>query len=473
MKIYFWLSIIIISLVGCKADTKEDDGDLAFFGGEIINPNTNFVVISKADSVLDTILLDNTNRFLYKLKHLKPGLYTFKHGSEKQIVFLEPEDSIIFRLNTLEFDESLVYTGKGAKKNNYLINEFLENELEEPEIFKYCQLDPKAFEQKLDSVGAIKIKKLRSFIKKNETSALFNKIAQANIDYKYYASKEIYPFVHYGENKHNIINSLPEDFYGYRKNIDYNDDFLKDYFNYNAFLRSNFNNLALKQHFKHTKDCQVKRSSVCYNLDRLSIIDSLVINETIKNDLLYRNTMMFLAKNKNVDSNDVIVNSFLNKSTDIKDKNSVTDYAKSLTKLKPGENFPNIEVLNFQNNEFNSRALINAPTAICFWSHSFYKHFKDSHIKIAELKIKYPEINFIIINIDDHNTGKWVSTLKKNRYPLINEYQFKNPEASRHLLAIHPMTKVIVINKHNKIINNNANIFAIDFEQDLLGLINQ
>jgi hypothetical protein len=473
MKLYFWFLIIVISLVSCKTDPKQNDGDVAYLGGEIINPATNFVIISKAENVLDTILLDKSGRFLYKIKHLESGLFTFRHGSELQMVLLEPKDSIIFRLNTLEFDESLVYTGEGAKKNNYLINEFLRNEIEEPEIFKYCQLEPVAFEHKLDSVRAHKTEIIQNFIKKYETSALFNKIAQSNIDYKYYASKEIYPFVHYGEDKHNIINTLPKDFYSYRKNIDYNDDFLKDHFNYNAFLRSNFNNLALKEHFKHTKECHVKRASVCYNLDRLKIIDSLVTNKTIKNDLLYHNTMSFLAKNQNLDSNDVIVKSYLSKSTDEKGKIKVTDYIKSLTNLKPGEDFPNIEIVNYQNTVFTSNHLIKAPTAICFWSHSFYEHFKKSHNKINELKTKYPEINFLIINIDDFGKDTWVSTLEKNKFPVKNEYQFKNPEASRHLLAIHPMTKVIMINKHNKIVNNNANIFAIDFEQELLGLINQ
>ena len=473
MKLHFCFFIIIISLISCKNDTNQNDGDVAYIGGEIINPSTNFVILSKAEKVLDTILLDNSSRFLYKIKYLESGLYTFRHGSEIQMMFLEPNDSIIFRLNTLEFDESLVFTGKGAKKNNYLINEFLENEIEEPEIFKYCQLEPLEFEHKLDSIRANKTQKLQNFIKKYETSTLFNKIAQSNIDYKYYASKEIYPFMHYGEEKHNIINTLPENFYSYRKNINYNDAFLKDYFNYNAFLRSNFNNLALKEHFKHTKECQVKRVSVCYNLDRLKIIDSLVTNKTIKNDLLYHNTMVFLAKNQNLDSNDVIVKSFLGKSTNDKDKMLVTDYIKSLTKLKPGEDFPNIEIVNYQNTSVNSNSLINAPTAICFWSHSFYEHFKKSHNKIKELKTKYPEINFLIINIDDYGKNNWVSTLEKNKYPVTNEYQFKNPEASRHLLAIHPMTKVIMINKHNKIVNNNANIFAISFEQELLGLINQ
>jgi hypothetical protein len=473
MKLYISILILIISVASCKTDSKHEDGDVAFLGGEIINPNTNFVVISKSNQVLDTIILDKTNRFLHKIKHLQPGLYQFKHGSEIQVVFLEPKDSIIFRLNTLEFDESLVYTGEGAKKNNYLINEFLENEIEEKGVFKYCQLEPIAFEKKIDSIRSVKNNKLKSFSNKHDASTLFHKIAKSNIDYKYYASKEIYPFVHYGENKHNILTSLPKNFYSYRKNIDYNDDFLKDYFNYNAFLRSNFNNLALKEHFVHTKDSHVKRSSVCYNLDRLNLIDSLVTNTAIKNDLLYHYTISFLSKNPYVKNNHTILKSFLSKSSDDKNKTMMTQYAKSLDNLKPGDDFPDFQVVNYQNTEFNSKDLIIKPTAICFWSHTFLDHFKKSHVKINELKTKYPEINFIIINVDDYNTNTWISTLENNRFSINNEYQFRNPEASRHQLAVHPMTKVIMVNKKNKIVNSNANIFSLRFEQELLGLINQ
>ena len=67
-----------------------------------------YYVISKSDSVLDTVKLDDHNRFAYKINDLQPGFYTFRHGSEIQKVLLEPNDSIMFRLNTYDFDESLV-----------------------------------------------------------------------------------------------------------------------------------------------------------------------------------------------------------------------------------------------------------------------------------------------------------------------------------------------------------------------------
>ena len=48
-------------------------------------------------------------------------------------------------------------------------------------------------------------------------------------------------------------------------------------------------------------------------------------------------------------------------------------------------------------------SLINKPTVIHFWSREYKSHFKESHIKIKELKDKYPEINFISINVDQPN----------------------------------------------------------------------
>ena len=40
----------------------------------------------------------------------------------------------MLRLNTFDFDESLVYTGKGAKENNFLMDIYLLNEEEDEKI---------------------------------------------------------------------------------------------------------------------------------------------------------------------------------------------------------------------------------------------------------------------------------------------------------------------------------------------------
>ena len=106
--------LVLITLFSCnKSNTIED---ATYFGGEIINPKNDFVLIYKDKILIDSVILDQNNRFLYKFKNFTPGLYHFNH-EEYQYVFIEPKDSILFRLNTIDFDESLTFSGKGADKN--------------------------------------------------------------------------------------------------------------------------------------------------------------------------------------------------------------------------------------------------------------------------------------------------------------------------------------------------------------------
>ncbi|MDO7171142.1 TlpA family protein disulfide reductase [Mariniflexile sp. AS56] len=473
MKLHYLSLLIILTLFNCKKDGNNSEDNYAYLGGEIMNPNSDFIILSKADVVIDTIHLDKKNRFLYKVNNLKDGLYTFYHGGEIQMILLEPEDSLLLRLNTLEFDESLVFTGKGDKKNNYLINEFLENEIQEQKIFKFCQLKPHVYENRVDSLKAFKLNKLKTFQTKYKQSPLFEKIAQANIDYSYYSSKEVYPFVHFGHNKTEILKSLPSNFYDYRKSINYNDDFYKEHHHYNTFLRYTVNNLALKNHLNHSTDDDFKRSSSCYNLDRLKLIDSLITNKTIKNELLYYFTTTYLSKSIDTENNNTIIESYLSKSTDDVAKAEIKRLAVSINNLKEGSSFPNIKIVDYSNAEFDINSLIKTPTVISFWSNTYYNHFKESHYKLNELKVKYPEVRFIVINIDDFGSDRPKTSLKENRFKFKDEYQFKNPQESKETLAIQPMTKTIVIDKHQKIVYSNTNIFSGGFEEQLLGAINR
>ncbi|GAA4882226.1 thioredoxin family protein [Flaviramulus aquimarinus] len=474
MKLYFtFILILIIFFFGCKKDSNETAIDYAYIGGKIINPNTNYVVLFKNKTILDTIRLDGRNRFLFKINSLQEGLYTFRHGEEYQMILLEPKDSVLFRLNTLDFDESLVFTGIGDKKNNYLINQFLENEKEEKYNIKLCQLNPIDFQKHVDSIRYSKIKTLERFKKKYEPSNLFEKYARANIDYRYYSSKEVYPFWHYGKNKIAILESLPDNFYDYRKDINYNDESLSHYFNYSTFLRHNFSNLALESHDKHSDNKLFNRWDLCYNLDRLKLIDSLVTNTSIKDELLYHFTISYISKSKNEKKCNKMLKSYLSKSQNKAHKRMIALYAKSVNNLKEGSKLPLINLINYNASEIEINSVINSPTVISFWSQKYYDHFKESHYKLKELKVKYPEIKFITINIDKYGLENSKKMLLGHGFDSTNEYQFKNPAKTFEILAIHPMTKTIIIDKNKRIVNSNTNLFSIYFEEQLLGLINR
>ena len=474
MKQYYLIFLFLFTLIACQKNVTSVEEDYAYFGGEIINPNSNFVVLSKSEKAIDTIYLDDKNRFLYKIEDLTTGFYSFFHGGEYQIVLLEPRDSIMFRLNTMDFDESLVFTGQGAKKNNYLINMFIDSEAEYENVLKFSQLSPLEFEEKLHSLRDEKLEKLEKFYAKNGTSQVFYKVALDNINYNYYASKEIYPFAYYGHNELKNLESLPEHFYDYRKNIDYNDTLIKDYYPYNAFLRYHFDNLALAEHFKHSDDKYFKRNSLCYNLDKIKLIDSLTTDVDIKNRLLFHYAIRYVNSSENVESCDKILKEFLSRSTSETNNEHLAHLTKSLKKLKPGYEFPDIKLIDFNNSEFATSTIFKGkPTVVYFWTYAWKGHFIESHNKVNELKEKYPEMNFVGININVDETKNWKNALKQYNFPFENEYQFANPEDAKEAMALNSINKVMVVDSKGKIAISNGNMFNLNFEEQLLGLINK
>ncbi len=69
---YLSLILSLFLLVGCEDDTTTKS-DFAYLGGEIINPNDSYVIIYNANSIVDTVQLDNNNRFLYKIEKVCKG----------------------------------------------------------------------------------------------------------------------------------------------------------------------------------------------------------------------------------------------------------------------------------------------------------------------------------------------------------------------------------------------------------------
>ncbi len=114
-KIFYLL--FICTLVSCG----NDDEVYTYFGGQIVNPKHNYVVLYKNDNAFDSVKLDAHNRFSFRFDKLEGGIYKFSNQPEHQYIILEQGDSLLLRLNTMDFDESLVFSGKGAKKNNILI----------------------------------------------------------------------------------------------------------------------------------------------------------------------------------------------------------------------------------------------------------------------------------------------------------------------------------------------------------------
>ena len=134
-KIYILPAILICLLTSCKKDFSGDNY-IAYFGGEVANPTKPYVLFCKNNVVLDTIPLNKDNTFFKKFDSLTPGLYTFKNEPEYQYVYFDKNDSIKVHIDSKDFDESIIFCGRGDQKNNFLMDMYLKNEKDKNNMFE-------------------------------------------------------------------------------------------------------------------------------------------------------------------------------------------------------------------------------------------------------------------------------------------------------------------------------------------------
>ncbi|MBA6151177.1 redoxin domain-containing protein [Gelidibacter maritimus] len=476
MRIHIISFMLLTTLFSCKKEANEADTS-AYFGGEIINPTNDYVLLfspnSQVNNKSDTLFLNNKNRFFTKLSPLKSGLYTFIHGGQYQMVLLEPRDSVMLRLNTIDFDESLVFTGDGARKNNFLINIFLENEADRANFINFSQMEPEKFESYIDSSRTERLNGLSEFSNQRNLSPLFDKVAETSVNYGYFSAKEMYPFAYYGYKNLKNYKDLPSSFYDYRKDIDYNISSLGDFFIYNRFLYAHFNNMALEKFYANApKDAVFNRNSVVYNLEKLRLMNERITNDTIKNKLLKNTARDFISMCEDTAAVKQVLASYLQKTTNADDRVYIERLSKAINKLKPGKIIPDVELVSYNNEDYKFSDLITQPTVIYFWSSNLKIHYKNSHYKIRDLKKKYPNINFIAININDSDKKYWKRTLDEFKFPIDSEYQFKDPFNAKQTLVLNTVYKIIVVDKEMRIVDTYYNMFHSKFEDKLQELNN-
>ena len=228
--------LFLLALISCNTANKDT---ITYFGGKIINPNSSHVVLYSMDKVIDTFALDSNNKFIGKIKNADEGVYYFIHGNENQHIYLEPEDSLMLRLNTWDFDESLVFAGKGAERNNILVDCFLENEKERTIFYKFNKLEPYVFKSKVDSLLAVKLETFKKYLLNHpdETKG-FQEILKISLTFPTFSRLEKYPMMYakYAENGN--FPKLNTSFYEYRNNIQINKDTLMYYPPFSQYIRN-------------------------------------------------------------------------------------------------------------------------------------------------------------------------------------------------------------------------------------------
>ncbi|MEL6974305.1 MAG: transaldolase [Bacteroidota bacterium] len=452
------LSLPILLIVACNSGPKECQN--IFLAGEIVNPTSSHVVLYRDDMVIDSAKLDQHHHFTFNLQGAEEGLYHFDHSPELQYIYLQEGDSILIRLNTLEFDESLVFSGEGSEINNFLIEMFLIQEDEEPLIGSYFHLQPKEFSHKIDSLHALKIEHLNEVMEENSFSDGVLAMAKASIDYGSYIYKEKYPFYHKKKTGEETIHVLEEDFYGYRNDIDLNNRELSYFRPYYDFVKYHLGNLSYMACMKKCETDQVAEiDRLHFNEHKLKLVDSLV-KETQIRDMLFRNIAMdyLLGEHRSDKACETFVKKFEALSTNEAHKGEIKMLYNGILNLQPNSEVPDIHILNVENHPVALKEISkDKNTVFYFWTASQKRHMRKVLGHVANLEKKHPNHQFIGISL---KTGhpQWLNILEEYSLDSSKQFRGENFKEVQTAMIVDGLNKCVIA-KDTLIVDAFANLY--------------
>ena len=456
---YLFILFSLALLVSCN---NQEGNSTTHFGGQIINPKSDKVYLYYGEKLLDSAKLNQNNKFLIDIDSLKLGLYKFTHGPEIQFIYLEPKDSLLIRINTWDFDESLVFSGKGAERNNLLINLFLENEKEDKLFFDYYHLNDSLFELKIDSV--LKQKKLlfeQFKVEIPENSLLFEKLANAAIYYPLYRIKEAYPYQHKRSLNLKDYPHIDPSFYKFRKTIDINDEELANFYPYRDYVKTFLYHLAFEKQiidgYKSTIDVNFMQAT----------LENVKIND-VKNDFLHQGIWYaLLDENISIEEKNRAQRLFFDHCSDEKSVEEIAHLISAAEKLPKGVKLPEVNLFCLNNDPLKlSNIIKNKNTVIYTWPTDI-NQIDNLAKRVNYLEKKYPDYLFVGIN-SKNSEYQWKNQIKSKKINSNNQYRVDNGNDWLDL----NFTRAILIDKKGIVQNNLTHLSSSHFEKQLKNLIN-
>lgn len=466
------LLLLCLFLIISACNSSDDLPNHAYIGGEILNPTTDHVVIKRNGKVLDTMLLNEKNRFNYKIENVEKGLYLLQHKPETQNIYISPGDSLLLRVNTLAFDESLHFSGKGRTRNNFMAEMFLLDEANSGLLLNFKKHNPEQFQKKADSIKQERLDHLQRVDKKHNFSPDFISLVKDVIKYENNDLKERYTFLvskHYKE----FSKQFPEDFHAYRKEIDFNSESLQCSPGYKRFLENYLINHSLSwcaQSGLDMADCS-SLSNVENVKTRIKKAGELVQLPALRQDLLKKIAVRGIVSGTSKENLIAILRELKDQNLPEKDLNEMQQLGTIQLAYLPGTSLNNVRLLDMEGRFVTIDSILNKPTVIFLWSAYQEDHVKEQRL-INRYRQKYPEIDFIGINLDVTEEPLWRVAVRNNNYKTENEYQLAPTNINKQFFQYY-LDKMLFVDPDGKVVNGDTYLKSPIFETRIREFLNQ
>lgn len=467
---FFSIPMILCTiLTSCKNDPEGPN----LFSGKIVNPHVDYVVLSDFKELQDTVDLNDDGSFKVSYDRLEEGLYTLIHPDEYQSIYIAPSDELTLRLNTRAFDESLAFSGTHAHENQYLIDLFINLETKSQLKWSSYKLGPEAFFKQIKKRNIKLLNKLNEAKEKHDFPEEFVKHAEQAIQLTGWAQLERYAYAHYGKNDFLNFKEVPAYFYSHRSQLDLNDVSLMNNYAFRPFLKAMISHLSFeKEAKKQGSGKDVHKDALSYYQQNLKVIDSIITSQELKDLIATYTTEEFIFINKNAREIKTLMRHYEKMVTSADLKENTLALAAVFMNMEPGKQMHEIQLMNTQQKVVRLSDQVERMSVLFFWSVTESEFAVAIHDRVRELRIKYPEIQFVGINMDNPKDYSWQNANSKYRFDINNEFQIMNTSNVKQRLGLSNRNRVMIIDKNLNIVDPNINLFKYDIETTLLGYLN-
>ncbi|MBB1149718.1 hypothetical protein H4K35_06165 [Myroides sp. NP-2] len=444
----------------CSCQQKFETTDYsAHFSGEIQNPTANYILFFKDNMLLDTIFLDENNHFEKKFDSLSPGLYIYRINPEFQYVYFDKNDSLHLRLNSRDFDHSIIYSGRGSEKNNFLMNLTVKNLVDESTRYENYDLGVNQFMRFIDSTHAARTTYYLRSKAIVDWGPEFDLYAKTKLDLHFYSQKEIYPIAHYVRTKEDIRDQLPTDYYSFRNKVDFNNEKLIRYSSFTKYLAIMLSSISDESDLDF--DSQTKFDK---NITKLNVVDTLIRNEKVKNTILDNIALIYLLEDQNLNNNDKFFERYFKLSTDTTQHQEIIKIQTAVQNLKYENRLPKVELVDLEEQAVDFKKLIRKKTLMFVWTKNGLAHANASHKRALELLEKLPDIQVISVCIDGEH-DEWRDLVSEYKHPNLIELRCVDFNDMKDKWIITKIQRSFILHADGSIQEAFVNIFDRNMEK--------
>lgn len=459
-KVYCFL--LFLGLISLSCNKEKQETQSIFLAGQIINPSSRNVTLYGGNRTVETFGLNDQLRFQKTFDSLPNGIYKLEHLPEYQSLLLEKGDSLWVRINAAAFDESIVFSGRGASKNNFLMELVLKQKKENQYLSGKYSSKRESFSHLIDSLVLEKKKLWIGMDSVNTLSLAAQKVTQAAYIYPYATIRERYALLRGSQW------TVEEDslYFDYRKYLNYGDNDLAFFDPYINYILNFINEKALATGASYF---QVKQTTD-FNIKRLEVLDKSIKGTLLRNNLARAIALEEILNFENHSQHERFLQYYATVNSSPVYLAEVLDLHTDISRMEAAKPLPEIQLQNAARDTISSSKLTQGKsTVLYFWSQTQMNHYRNTLERMSVYRKKYPEVRFIGICIQPFNNmvdevQKILELDPADQFALVN---FENASKAWVLTLLN---KAIIIDPKGRLIEGFGNFSDTNFESLLKGL---